>query len=447
VSESFLLVRITIECLLLSSDFMGQTSKRLIIKAGNIFDSLSGKILKNHTIVISGKVISWIGKDSSYEKERNDKIIDASEKFVMPGMVESHVHLDTTGNPQTEREYLRTKTAMWPFYGLLHSQQHLMSGFTCVRDCGAEPDWSPSLKRMFNLGLLAGPRLIVSDRFLAQAGTQEAVMPDFRKREYTEIYSAKAGIDGVIQAVRDRKFHGSDFIKTATTGGVLHGIESKLAMSFWSDEELDAMVKEAHRTDMHVACHAHGREGVYRAVKAGIDTIEHGSFMDEETAELMVKKGTYLIPTQAALMNLTSENILKQMPPEVQRKTLNTAKNALENHRMAFKKGVKIAIGTDAGTPGNFHGHTGSEVKYMVENVGMTPVQALQAATIEGARACSIEEKIGSLEVGKLADIVISKKNPLEEISVLEKPINFTHVIKDGMVMVEKGKITYFVTK
>ena len=145
---------------------MSQKKRRLVLKAGNVFDSITGKIVNDTTIAITGRIISWIGKDSAFDKEKNDKIIDVREKIITPGMVECHVHLDCTGDPQTERELLRTKTAMWPFYGLHHSQQHLTSGFTTVRDCGAYPDWSPALKRMFNLGVLAGPRLIVSDRFL-----------------------------------------------------------------------------------------------------------------------------------------------------------------------------------------------------------------------------------------------------------------------------------------
>jgi len=261
---------------------------------------------------------------------------------------------------------------------------------------------------------------------------------------FKENYDIRSGPEGVMDAVRERKLYGSDFIKTATTGGVLHGIESKIDVSFWADDELEAMATEAHRIGMHIACHAHGNEGIYRATKFGIDTIEHGSLMTEETADLMVKKGTYLVPTHSALHNLQQSDILKQMPSEVQRKTIDTGKQLMENHKMAFKKGVLIAIGTDAGTPGNYHGKTGTEVKFMVENVGMTPTQAMQAATIHGAKAIQMDDKIGSLEVGKIADIVISNKNPLEDITILENPKNFSHVIKDGKIMVEKARIIYF---
>lgn len=417
---------------------------RLVLQSGNVFDSLAGKVNKDYTVIIEGNKISWLGKSNLFDKSKNDKIIDASEKFVLPGLIECHVHLDGTGTAQTDQEYMRTKSSMWSFIALANAQKHLMSGFTCVRDCGSHPDFAPSLRRIFNQGMLAGPRLVVANRAIIQPGNQEFVGPDILYDFLREFYETKSGVEGVIHAVRERNWQGSDFIKTATSGGVLHGIESKLDMSFWTEEELEAMVNEAHRIGMHLACHAHGREGIYHAAKAGIDTIEHGTFIDEESADIIIKKGLYLVPTQAALTNLNKSDINKQMPPEVQRKIKEAAETSLENHQMAFKKGVKFALGTDAGTPGNFHGETAQEVRYMVENVGMSPIQALQIATIEGARAIKLEEKIGSIKQGKIADIIICSKDPISDVTILENIKNITHVIKDGIIMAEKGKLTYF---
>lgn len=423
---------------------MGKNNKRLIIKNGNVFDSITGKIKENTTIAISDKKIVWVGDDGSFEKEKSDQVVKADGKTVLPGLVESHVHLASTCDPQSERVYLRTKTAMWHYIALNNAQKHLASGFTCVRDCGAAPGWIPSLRRILDMGVFAGPRLVVSDNGIGQWGNQEAIGPDYMLDHYQQIGEVLTGVDGIKHAVRDRKRAGADLIKTLTTGGVLHGMDSKLGTSLFLDEELEAMVEEAERLGMHVACHAHGLEGIYRAVKAGIHTIEHGSFLDEETADLMVKKGSFLVPTQMALAGLLSSGILEQLPPEVQVKTKKTGIAQREAHKIAFEKGVQIAVGTDAGTPGNFHGTTGTEIKYMVENVGMTPVQALQAATIVGAKCVHLDDKIGVIEKGKMADIVISNKNPLEDISVIENPKNFSHVIKDGKIMVEKGIITYF---
>lgn len=418
--------------------------KRLIINSGNIFDSISGKILENQTIVVKGKQIVWKGDAGSYEGEENDQIIDATGKTIFPGMIECHLHLSMNGDINMERAQLRTKKDMYHFYSLVNAQKQLISGFTTVRDAGSYDGIMPSLKRILNYGVFAGPRIVNSDKGVWQWGNQEAVYP-IEIIEWDRIHDqVLAGVDNVKHAVRDLKYRGADYVKTATTGGVLHGMESKVSFSLWTEEELKAIVQEAHRNDMHVAAHAHGKAGIDKAALCGVNTIEHGSFMDEESADLMIKNGTYLIPTQMAAMGLISPELLKTMPPEVQKKTIEVDSAMKTNHKIAFEKGVKIAIGTDAGTPGNYHGNSGSEVVLMVKDVGMTPVQAMQAATIEGAKAIWMEEKIGSIEQGKLADIIISDKNPLEDITILEDITNFSHIIKDGKIMVKKGVINYF---
>ncbi|MCG3225655.1 MAG: amidohydrolase family protein [Candidatus Heimdallarchaeota archaeon] len=423
---------------------MTNEKPRLVIKSGRVFDSIKGKLLENTTIITKGNKIAWLGDDSSYEKEENDKVIDATGKVVLPGMIETHVHLIATGNPQSEREYLRTKRDMYNYLALDHAQKHLASGFTCVRDCGAYKGVVSSLRRIFDYRVLAGPRLVVSENGLGQWGNQESIGPQPILDSYREESVVTAGVDNVVYAVREQKRLGADFIKTLTTGGVLHGMESKVSFSLWTDDELKAMVDEAHRLGMHLASHAHGNAGIIAAVKAGIDTIEHCSLVDEESAKMMIEKGTYLVSTRSAIVCLANPEIIKQLPPEVQQKIIDVGSQAKDNHKMAFEKGVKFAIGTDAGTPGNFHGNTGHELQFMVEDIGMTPVQALQAATIEGAKAIWLEDKIGSIEKGKLADIVICEKNPLEDITAITDVSSLSHVIKDGIVMAKSGAVTYF---
>jgi imidazolonepropionase-like amidohydrolase len=423
---------------------MSNRNSRLVIKSGDVFDASTGTMKEGHTIVAIGNKIAWCGPDSAFDKETNDEIIDATGKTILPGMIDCHVHLESTATPQYEREYLRTTRAMLHYYALRNAQNHLIHGFTCLRDCGAYPDWGPSLRRIFDNCIIAGPRLLVANLPIAQWGNQEAIGP-LEVLEYErKLMEVKTGADGVKHAVRDRKHSGADFIKTLTTGGVLHGIESKVGTSLFVDEELSAIVEEAHRLGMHVACHAHGRQGIYKAAIAGIDTIEHGSYIDEEIAKLMIQKGLYLIPTQIAGLSLAKPEILEQMPPEVAEKTKTVVSAVLENHKMAFNKGVRFAIGTDAGTPGNHHGGTASEIRNMVENVGMTTTQALQAATIESAKAIKKDDMLGSIEQGKFADLVVCDLNPLEEIATLQDSRNFAYIIKDGKIMVKQGQITYF---
>ncbi|MFX0008581.1 MAG: amidohydrolase family protein [Candidatus Hermodarchaeota archaeon] len=423
---------------------MAQEKSRLILKAGDIFDSVNGIVKKNQTVAILDNKIVWCGVDDDFEKESNDKIIEVEGNTILPGLIDCHVHLDSTAEPDYERKYLRTSKVMWHYYALQNAQRHLINGYTCLRDCGSLPDWAPSLRRIFDSGELAGPRLVIANLPITQWGNQEAIGPLEVIEYYGKLTEVITGIDGIKHAVRDRRRSGADFIKTITTGGVLHGITSKVDTSLFLDEELLAMTEEAHRLEMHVACHAHGREGAYKAVKGNIDTIEHGTLIDEETMDLMIKKQTFLIPTHTAALGIKKPDILKQLPPEVKIKIEKVVQEMIINHKLAFEKGVLFAIGTDAGTPGNPHGSTTFEIINMINNVGMTTTQALQAATLQASKAIRMDNKIGSIEEGKFADIIICNGNPIEDISVLTEPNNLLYVIKDGIIMVERGKITYF---
>lgn len=416
---------------------------RLVLRYGNVFDALNGGLNIGQTIVIKNKKIGWVGSDGSYEQETDDDIIDVSGKVILPGLIDMHVHLEFLHEffSNIERAILRNKEAMFGYYALKNAQEHLKSGFTTLRDCGSQTLAPSSLRNMFDDGLFPGPRLIVAQRGIFQWGNQEEFGPQdwinyMRKDEVI------SGPDGIIHAVRDQKRNGADFIKTTTTGGVLHGQKSKVESSLWNIDELKAMVLEAERLDMHVAAHAHGSLGIHNAVQANIHTIEHGSLITEETASIMVKKGLYLVPTQSAMTfvgNMDSE-MKKTFPPEVIEKGKYLAKEVVEHHKMAFNKGVNIALGTDTPVAGA-HGNSAQELILMVKNMGMTTAEALQAATINAARAIRMEDKIGSLEEGKIADLVVVNGNPLEDLTLLKKTDKLNYVIKDGRVVAEQGKL------
>ncbi|MCK4778956.1 MAG: amidohydrolase family protein [Candidatus Lokiarchaeota archaeon] len=417
---------------------------RLIIKSGNVFDSVKGILKENQTIVIHENKIQWCGEDDVFEKETNDKIIDVKGKTIIPGMIDCHVHLEYLHEffSNIERAILRNKEAMFGYYALKNAQEHLKSGFTTLRDCGSQTLAPASLRKVFDNGLFLGPRLIVAQRGIFQWGDQEEFGPQdwinyLRKDEVI------SGPDGIIHAVRDQKRNGADFIKTTTTGGVLHGQDSKVELSLWNIDELKAMVLEAERLGMHVAAHAHGSLGIHNAVQANIHTIEHGTLITEETASIMVKKGLYLVPTQSAMTAEFSSEMKKTFPPEVIEKGEYLAKEVIEHHKMAFDKGVNIALGTDAPVA-SAHGNSAQELILMVKNMRMTIAEALQAATINAARAIRMEDKIGSIEEGKFADLVVVNGNPLEDLTLLQKSNNLHHIIKDGRIVAEQGKITYF---
>ena len=423
---------------------MERHAARLVVRNGTFFDAPAATMSEQRTAVVDGGRISWIGPDAECVSQPDDIVIDASGHTVLPGLIDCHVHLSLDATPQRERMYLRTRTDQWHYYALANAQKHLAAGFTCVRDCGDEYGlWSPALRATFDAGVLPGPRLLVATIPIAQWGNQEAIHPRALVDDTRRHNEVLTGVDGVRHAVRERAFLGADFIKTLTTGGVLHGMASGVGTSLFTPEELAAMAEEAHRIGKRVACHAHGVAGIRAAVEAGIDTIEHGSLLDDETADLMVERGTWLVPTQSAGIGLSEPEVTAQLPPEVVAKTRAVMERLIDNHKSAFERGVRFALGTDAGTPGNPHGRTAKEIERMVANVGMSPAEALQTATIRSAEAIGMEGLIGSLEPGKAADMVICTTNPVDDIASLQDQTNIAWVIKNGKVVARHGVIEF----
>ncbi|RMG26977.1 MAG: amidohydrolase family protein [Methanobacteriota archaeon] len=399
----------------------------------NIIDIKSGKIMENQSVGFTNR-IWWIGEQNEHKV---DETIDGAGSYLLPGLIDLHVHLQATTAVNWAEEMMRKKSGMDHYIALSNAHRHLRAGFTTLRDCGGEL-WGSSLRHSIDRGIVMGPRLLVAQWTIGQWGNQEAMGPD----EWLEIQRKRevfTGSDGVRHAVRERKRLGSDFIKTMTTGGVLHGMESKLERTLWTEEELTAMVNEAHRLGMHVAVHAHGTAGIVHAARAGVDTIEHCSLVDEEGIKLMKKQGITMIPTQTSAF-MDKPDLMEKLPPEVRKKTIEVDTAMIERHRIAFEAGVKIACGTDAGVPGNPHGTSARELELYVENIGMTPLQALQTATINAAEAIGLEN-VGRIEKDAFADLVLVKKNPLEDISVLSDLSNIIGVFKDGALVAKQGKI------
>lgn len=403
------------------------------IKNVNIIDVVSGKVIEDTSIGFS-HIIEWIGDPMGEERR---KTIDGRGKYLIPGMMDLHVHLQATTAIHWAEEMMRKKSGMNHYIAYSNALKHLTAGFTTLRDCGGEL-WGSSLRRSIETGIVQGPNLLVAQWPISQWGNQEAMGPD----EWIELQKNRevlTGVDGVRHAVRERKRLGSDFIKTMTTGGVLHGMESKLERTLWTEEELAAMVKEAHRLGMHVAVHAHGTLGIIHAAKAKVDSVEHGSLVDEEGIRLMKDQKVTLVPTQTSAF-MDKPELMEKLPAEVQKKTIEVDTAMLEQHRIAFEKGVEIACGTDAGVPGNPHGTSARELKIYVEKLGMSPLEALKTATINAAKVIG-RENIGKIEIGFHSDMVLLEKNPVEDISVLTNLKNISKVIKGGSIVSEKGKI------
>ncbi|TFF93077.1 amidohydrolase family protein [Candidatus Thorarchaeota archaeon] len=423
------------------------TNPRTVLHNVNIFDSINGKIEEDKTIVISKGKIDWVGEASSFEKEQNDTIMDLEGKYALPGLIDCHVHLELRSEHYTNpyQEWATTSPYFAGFRAIKSAEDHIRSGFTTVRDCGGDL-WGQSLNRAIAGGLYRGPRVLAAQWPLQQVGSITYDLPMDLNVAFNWLDSQRVlgiayptGVDEMILAVRTRRMQGSSFIKVMNTGSVYGLIlGSNIEDTFFSAEEMDALANEAHRNGMHVACHSHNDTGINEALDAGIDTIEHASYISEETSKRMAKTDSYLITTYLVGDARHSPEKMKENPGFVELMN-EVAKATYENHRVAFEEGVKFALGSDSGPVNAPPGSSAKELVYIVENLGMSPAQALQCATINAARAIKLEDEIGFIEVGKVADIVVVGVNPLESLTSLQELENIEYVLKGGEIVSKRG--------
>jgi imidazolonepropionase-like amidohydrolase len=417
---SFVLISIT---LISISNISAQS---ILIKAGYIFDVESGKFLKDRFLLIEDGKISQIASKSLSA----DQVIDLSDLWVMPGFMDLHVHLEGQSSQSAYLDRFRKNEADRAYDAAVYAKKTLMAGFTSVRDLGGS-GVNTSLARAVELGKVDGPRIFSAGKSIATTGGHADPTNGFRA-DLMGDPSAKEGVinsrEEARKAVRQRYKNGAHVIKITATGGVLSLAKSGMAPQFTMDE-LEGIVEAANDLGMITAAHAHGAEGMKRAVVAGITSIEHGSLMTEEVMDLMVEKGTYLVPTLSAGVFTTEKAEIEGYYPAVvvpKAKYIGTMMKG--TFGKAYKKGVKIAFGTDCGV--SPHGENAKEFQYMVE-AGMTPEDAIRSATIEAAKLMRIEDELGQLNEGYLADIVGVKNNPLNDIKTLQ---DVSFVMKEGVV-------------
>lgn len=404
-------------------------SQKIFIHCGNLIDGRSNDVQPQMTVIVEGTKIVSIEKGFTNPGSQ-DAVMDLKNKTVMPGLIDLHVHLENETNKDQNLQRFTLNDADVAFRSTLFARKTLMAGFTTVRDLGGS-GVNISLRNAINQGLVAGPRIFTAGKSIATTGGHADPTNSFRK----DLMGDPGPREGVInspeearQAVRQRYKDGSDLIKITATGGVLSLAKDGSGPQF-TDEELKAVIQTAKDYGMHTAAHAHGTEGMKRAVLAGITTIEHGTKMTEEIMDLMKQKGTFYVPTITAGRFVADQaKIPGYYHPLVVPKALEIGPQIQETFGKAYKRGVKIAFGTDAGVfP---HGENGKEFTYMVE-AGMPPMEAIRSATIVNAGILGMLDKIGTLEQGKLADLVATDENPLKNISTMEK-VSF--VMKEGVV-------------
>ncbi|MCV2885884.1 amidohydrolase family protein [Aestuariibacter sp. AA17] len=401
------------------------------IHAGKVIPANNDEVLTEVTIIIDGNTITAI-EDGFKKAGQSDTVINLQNHTVMPGLMDMHTHLNFQNSGM--RGYMERFTlneADYALKGVQYAKRTLDAGFTTVRNLGDSYNTSVALKKAINQGVIDGPRIYTAAKSIATTGGH-ADPTNGMSASLSGDIGPKEGVingqDDARKAVRQRYKDGADLIKITATGGVLSVAKSGQNPQFMQDE-LKAIVDTAKDYGMTVAVHAHGKEGMKRAILAGVDSIEHGTYMNDEIIALMKERGTYYVPTIMAGNWVAEKSKIDGFFPDIVRPKAATIGPLIQQtFAKAYKAGVKIAMGTDSGV--SAHGDNGLEFVLMVE-AGMKPIDAIRSATYHGATLLNILDKVGTIEAGKLADIVAVKGDPLENIRLMQE-IQF--VMKDGKV-------------
>ncbi|MBW8192523.1 amidohydrolase family protein [Neiella marina] len=402
-----------------------------LIHAGQLIDGTGAKPKQQVSIRIEGNRITAV--ESGYVSPTDDEqLLDLKAKTVLPGLMDMHTHLSGEITPAYYREKFTLNPPDYAFRSVGYAKDTLLAGFTTVRDLGEfSPGLTTSLRDAISKGWVVGPRVYTAGKSIATTGGHADPTNGFNQ-VWQGDPGPKQGVinspEDAYKAIRQHYKDGVDVIKLTVTGGVLSLAKSGENPQF-TDDELEAIMAAAKDYNFVVAVHAHGAEGMKRAIRAGVDSVEHGTYMDNEAIKLMRKHGTWYVPTITAGKWVAEKAAVDgYYPAIVQPKAAAVGPQIQQTFEKAYKKGVKIAFGTDAGVfP---HGLNGREFGYMVE-AGMTPMDAIESATMNAAKLLRIDDELGSIEVGKLADLIAVDEDPLEQIKQLEQ---VTFVMKDGHV-------------
>lgn len=422
-----LISSITIVLLMGIGNFLhGQST---YIHCGELIDGISNQVQSEVTLIIEESTITAI-EDGYTEVPEDAELVDLKNQTVLPGLIDMHVHIESQTSPDDYIKQFTLNDADVAFNAAGYAETTLMAGFTTVRDLGGR-GVNISLRDAINAGKVDGPRIFTAGKALATTGGHADPTNGWMDDIEGDPGPKEGVVNGTADArkgVRQRYKNGADLIKITATGGVLSLAKSGQAPQFISDE-LEAIISTADDIGYHVAAHAHGTEGMERAIKAGVKTIEHGTYMESETMELMKEHGTYYVPTITAGKAVADSAKIPGYFPEVVRpKALKIGPEIQNTFKEAYKSGVNIVFGTDAGVFA--HGQNAKEFGYMTE-AGMPAMEAIKSATITAAEILEIDDRLGSIEPDKTADIIAVPENPLNDISALER-VSF--VMKEGKI-------------
>lgn len=406
-------------------------AQRTVLHCGKLIDVKDKKVLENVSVIVEGNKITEIRNGFVTE---GAKVIDLKGKYVMPGLMDMHVHMESETKKGAVADRFTMNLQDIAFESIKYADATLMAGFTTVRDLGGS-GVNVSLRNAIHKGIVVGPRIFTAGKSIATTGGHADPTNGYRKNLMGDPGPGEGVINGVDDArksVRQRYKDGSDLIKITATGGVLSQAKDASGAQF-TEEEIKTIVETAKDYGFKVAAHAHGAEGMKRAIRAGVTSIEHGTFMDDEAIALFKKHGTWFVPTIiAGKSTADSAKNPGYYSDIVTPKALAVGPKIQATFTRAYKAGVKIAFGTDAGV--FMHGKNGKEFFYMVEG-GMPAMEAIRSATVSAAELLGMSDALGTIERGKIADIIAVDDDPLKDISVMEK---VTFVMKDGVVYKNK---------
>lgn len=407
---------------------------KILIKDVLLIDGVKEEATSNVSILIEDKKITKIGK--GIVSPEGVEVIAGEGKTAMPGMIDCHVHICLGGEPTfLNAPMVKEPLSMQVLRAVEHVSRYLPSGFTTICDLGSPEYLGVSMRNAIKQGIIKGPRVLAAGKMLSISGGHGQILPPWVSvgETFTEMVD---GCDKVREAVRRQLGAGVDVIKFAATGGGIDLVSIPGGREF-SDEEMEVIIKEANRVGKRTAAHAHGTAGIKAAIRAGASSIEHGMILDDEGADLMKEKGTFFVPTLAAVYWVVQRGVEGGIPEVAMEKSKSLYDSDKRSFNKVLKGGVKVAMGTDAGTPFNQHGANAFELELMVRN-GMSEMDAIIATTKTASENLRISDEVGTIEEGKLADIIIIEGNPLNDIGLLQKEEKIRTVIKDGSIVVRK---------
>ncbi len=406
----------------------GPVQAATMLHCGRLVDVRAARVLTNMTVVVDGAAIARVDSGLT-PAAAGDTVVDLRAHTCMPGLIDMHVHITREYSENSDIERFRLNPADHAYRSIAFAERTLLAGFTTVRDLGGQV--STSLRNAVNAGHLRGPRIFAAGRSIATTGGHADPTNGMREDlapAVTPEDGVVNGIDDARRAVRQRYKDGADLIKITATGGVL-SVASSGENAQFTEEEIREIVNIAKDYGFRVAAHAHGAEGMKRAVKAGVASIEHGTYMDPETIALMKQHGTYYVPTVIAGKWVEEKSRIPGFFPDVVRKKAAEIGPLIqETFARAYAAGVKIAFGTDSGV--SAHGDNGKEFGYMVQ-AGMPALAALRSATLDAATLLGQDSRLGTLEPGKSSDVVAVPGDPTQDITAMTR---VAFVMKNGVI-------------